>query len=63
MVASNRSATAFFPIIANWMRQAFPAASVVAQNGAKGSTRASYALMCLETRLDADVDLVIVEYR
>lgn len=63
MIASNRHTHAFFPILANLLRQAFPASNVTSRNGAMGSTRASFALVCLETRLDRDVDLVLVEYR
>jgi hypothetical protein len=37
---------------------AFPAANILAKNGAVGGTPSAYALMCLDQMVEQDVDLV-----
>jgi hypothetical protein len=49
-------------LVEGYLKSAFPRARVKARNGCVPATMSEYTSMCLERFVDADVDLVFVEY-
>ena len=49
--------------LTSWLRKAFPKASISARNGAVPATTSAFMNMCYQNQVDADVDLLFVEYR
>ena len=48
--------------LAAWMQKAFPKASVSARNGGTPATTSAFMNLCYQNKVDADVDLLLVEY-
>ena len=49
--------------LTSWLRKAFPKASISARNGAVPATTSAFMNMCYQNQVEADVDLLLVEYR
>ncbi|KAF8069512.1 ASAT1 [Scenedesmus sp. PABB004] len=60
--AVERGEADWLSLVAARLRAAFPAANVAARNGAVPATPSGWMSLCLEQHLDADADLVFVEY-
>ncbi|KAG2495310.1 hypothetical protein HYH03_006582 [Edaphochlamys debaryana] len=52
----------WFSVFSRWLITSFPNANITARNGAIPATRSNLMVVCLEQSVDADVDLVFVEY-
>ncbi|KAI8475674.1 MAG: hypothetical protein J3K34DRAFT_27974 [Monoraphidium minutum] len=60
--ASKIGETDWFSLVGRYLKDAFPRSNVTARNGALPATPSALMNMCLETYIDADVDLLFVEY-
>lgn len=60
--SAERGVDDFFTVFSGWVRHAFPRANITTRNGALPGTDASYMVMCLDIRVDPDVDVVFFEY-
>lgn len=60
--ASRIGETDWFSLVGKYLQVAFPRANVTTRNGALPATPSALMNMCLEQYVDADVDLVLVEY-
>ena len=54
--------TDWFSLVGTYLKEAFPRANITTRNGALPATPSALMNMCLENYVDADVDLVFVEY-
>jgi hypothetical protein len=52
----------WFTLFSTWLDSTFPTAKLTFKNGCVPATQSEYVSMCLQQFVDADVDLVFVEY-
>jgi len=52
----------WFARFVSWMRAAFPGAEIAARNGAVPAAQSQFAAVCLSKFVDADADVVFVEF-
>jgi hypothetical protein len=60
--SSQPGKTDWFSLVGAYLRTAFPHAEISMRNGALPATPSALMNMCLEQYVDADVDLIFVEY-
>lgn len=60
--ASSAGETDWFSILTSFFSKAFPQSKVRGRNGALSATGSSYMNLCLDNHVDADTDLLIVDY-
>jgi hypothetical protein len=52
----------WFTLFSSWLNATFPNAKLSFKNGCVPATQSEYVSMCLQQFVDADVDVIFVEY-
>lgn len=61
-MASHLGKTDYFSLLGKFLDTAHASAKAKWRNGAVSATRSSYAALCLDNHVDADVDLLLLDY-